>query len=100
MGVYVRTSLSRTFPHDSKTGLSLVARSTLSSNQIVLSCWAENEFRVAKFIHSRSIPIVGSLAGRKGSLGCARDDNNGENDFRLPGVLKAGPVAQVARAHP
>ena len=28
----VRTSLSRTFPHDGQIGLSLIARSTLSSN--------------------------------------------------------------------
>jgi hypothetical protein len=30
-GAYVQTSLSRAFPHDGQTGLSLVARSTLSS---------------------------------------------------------------------
>jgi len=31
-GHSVRTSLSRTFPHDGQIGLSLIARSTLSSN--------------------------------------------------------------------
>jgi hypothetical protein len=33
--VIVRTSLSRTFLHDGQIGLSLIARSTLSSNKAI-----------------------------------------------------------------
>ena len=89
-GIYVRTSLSRTFPHDGQTGLSLVARSTLSSNQISpLVILSEKCASLAKRISQSQdllLAIEGSASCNKrqvprdalvvyGQLRAARNDN-------------------------
>ena len=104
-GILVQASLSRSFLHDGHAGLSLAARSTLSSNQIFLFV-----------IPNRFSGEESAVGSKKQIPRYARNDKQGkviwapfflvhhffwfiQRRFLVYSEIN-GPVAQVARAHP